>query len=118
MRPEERDAGLLWDMLDAAPAVCDFTAGVGLDAYTADRRLQFAVERGLEIVGEAARHVSEEFTGAHPEIPWRRIVGQRHLLAHEYGEIDPERVWRVATERLPELIAALERLVPEDGRGG
>lgn len=52
MRPEERDAALLWDMLDASRAVRDFTAGVTFEAYVADRRLQFAVERGLEILGK------------------------------------------------------------------
>ena len=115
MRPEERDAALLWDMLDAARAVRDFTLGVTFEVYAADRRVQFAVERGLEILGEAARHVSAEVRAAHPEIPWSGIVGQRNVLAHEYGEIKPERVWRVATERLPDLIRMLEPLVPGDG---
>ena len=115
MRPEERDAALLWDMLDAARAVRDFTAGVTFEVYVADRRVQFAVERGLEILGEAAHHVSEGFRAAHPEIPWSGMVGQRNVLAHEYGEIKPERIWRVATERLPDLIRMLEPLVPGEG---
>jgi uncharacterized protein with HEPN domain len=115
MRPEERDAALLWDMLDAARAVRDFTLGVTFEVYVADRRVQFAVERGLEILGEAAHHISDKFRAAHPEIPWGGIVGQRNVLAHEYGEIKPERIWRVAMERLPDLIRMLERLVPGDG---
>jgi uncharacterized protein with HEPN domain len=115
MRPEERDAALLWDMLDAARAVRDFTLGVTFEVYEADRRVQFAVERGLEILGEAAHHVSDGFRAAHPEIPWSGIVGQRNVLAHEYGEIKPERIWRVATERLPDLIRMLEPLVPGEG---
>lgn len=115
MPPEERDAALLWDMLDVARTVRDFAAGVTFDSYVADRRLQFAVERGLEILGEAAHQVSSGFRDAHAEIPWRGIVGQRHVLAHEYGEINPERIWRVVTERLPELIRSLEPLVPGDG---
>jgi uncharacterized protein with HEPN domain len=66
------------------------------------------------ILGEAAHHVSDSFSSAHPEIPWSGIVGQRNVLAHEYGEVNPERLWRVARERLPELIGILEGLAPSD----
>jgi len=112
MLPDERDAAYLWDMLDAARTVREFTANVGLDAYLEDRKLQLAVERGLEIIGEAARRVSERFRERHPEIPWRSIIGQRHVLAHEYGEVKQDRIWVVATAQIPELIRQLEPLVP------
>ena len=69
MRPDDRDAGYVWDMLDAARAVRDFTQGVTRDGYLSDRKLQFAVERALEIIGEAARLVSAGFKTNHPEIP-------------------------------------------------
>jgi len=69
-----------------------------------------AVERALEVIGEAARHVSPAYRQAHPEIPWRGIIAQRNILAHEYGEIKQERLWVVVTERIPELIALLEKL--------
>ena len=107
MRPEDRDAGCLWDMLDAARTVHDFTTGVGLDDYRADRKLQLAVERAIEIIGEAARLVSASFKEQHPEIPWQQIIAQRHVLAHDYGEISHDRIWLVATRRIPELINQL-----------
>jgi len=110
MRPEGRDVAYLWDMLDAARTVREFTTGVGLDRYIQDRKLQLAVERLLEIIGEAARRVSEAYRQAHPEIPWVGIVAQRHVLAHEYGEIKQERMWTVATQRIPELISSIEEL--------
>jgi uncharacterized protein with HEPN domain len=53
MRPEERDPGYVWDMLDAARSVREFTTGVTHDEYLGDRKLQLAVERALEIIGEA-----------------------------------------------------------------
>lgn len=59
----------------------------------------------------AARAV-ETFQAAHADIPWRPIQAQRHVLAHDYGEIKHERVWRVATAHIPELIRQLEPLVP------
>ncbi len=55
MQPEDRDPGYLWDMLDAARAIRDFTVDVTLDEYLRDRKLQLAVERAIEIIGEAAR---------------------------------------------------------------
>ena len=58
MRPEERDAAHLWDMLDAARTIRDFTAGVELGAFLANRKLRLALERLVEIIGEAARRVS------------------------------------------------------------
>ena len=112
MRPEDRDAGYVWDMPDAARTVHEFTAGVTLADYLHDRKLQLAVERAVEIIGEAARLVSLAFRAQHPEIPWQQIISQRNVLAHEYGEISQDRIWRVATERIPELIGRLDSLLP------
>jgi len=80
--------------------------------YQSDDLRRAAVERKIEIVGEAARGVSQVFRKAHPAIPWRRFVSQRHVLAYEYGDIDDALIWRVATIHVPELIALLTPLVP------
>ena len=112
MRPEERDAGCVWDMLDAARTIRDFTAGVALDEYLRDRKLQLAVERAVEIIGEAARLVSPAFKAQHSEIAWQQMISQRNVLAHEYGEISQDRIWLVATQRIPELISQLDTLLP------
>ncbi|MBI3611383.1 MAG: DUF86 domain-containing protein [Nitrospirae bacterium] len=112
MRPDKRDAAYLWDMLDAARSVLDFTAGVRFEQYLQDRKLQLAVERCLEILGEAARNLSDSFKKAHPEIAWQGIIGLRHVLAHEYGEIKQDRIWLVVSKRVPELIAKLEPFIP------
>ena len=112
MLPDDRDAAYLWDMLDAARAVEEFTSSVKFGHYLQDRKLQMAVERAVEIIGEAARRVSEGHRGAHPEIPWKKIIGQRNVLAHEYGEIRNERMWVLATAEIPGLIRKLAPLVP------
>jgi uncharacterized protein with HEPN domain len=114
MQPDEREAGYLWDMTDAARTALDITAGYTRPRYLSDRTVQLAVERLIEIIGEAARRISRESQDAHPEIPWRRIIAQRHVLAHEYGEIKQERMWRLVTEDLPELLAALGPLVSRE----
>ena len=87
MPRNKADAAYLWDMLDAARAIAEFVAGRSLADYEENRLLRGVVERHVEIIGEAARHVSESFRDAHPEIPWRPIIAQRHVLAHDYGEI-------------------------------
>lgn len=75
--------------------------------------LQLAIERGLEIIGEAARNISLEFQLKHTEIPWKGIIGQRNVLAHEYGAIRPDLIWEVVSIDLPDLVSKLELLVPK-----
>jgi uncharacterized protein with HEPN domain len=112
MPPEKGDAAYLWDMLEAARTVQEITRDIDFTAYRASRTVQLATERAIEIVGEAARFVSAPFRTAHPEIPWTKIVGQRHVLAHHYGAIQHDRLWRVVVEDIPALIARLAPLVP------
>lgn len=114
MRCEQRDKAYLWDMLDAALAVEEFVLGSTYDEYLSNRMMRGAVERYIEIIGEAARRVSEETKQEHPEIPWRTIVGQRNVLAHEYDEVMDEAIWAIATKRIPELIRALKSIVPDE----
>ena len=111
MQPEQRDAAYLWDMLDSARSAMQLTAGMDFARYADDRKTQLAVERSFEIVGEAAARVSATFRDAHPEVPWRQIIGQRNVLIHEYGEIKQERIWQTVTEDLPHLITLLQQFV-------
>ena len=83
-----------------------------MEDYKRDRMLRAAVERHIEIIGEAAGKVSKTFREEHAEIPWRKIIAQRHVLAHQYGEIEDDLIWKVATVHIPVLIAALEPLIP------
>lgn len=112
MLPEERDTALLWDMRQAACEIGEMIEGVGYDEFASGKVVRYAVERQILVIGEAAKRVSSTFQDAHPEIPWSSIVAQRNILAHEYGEILVERVWRVAAERVPELIKLLDPLIP------
>ena len=77
-----------------------------------DRKLQLAIERCVEVIGEAAKNISETFKGKHPEIPWRSIVAQRNVIAHEYGEIKQDRMWALVEKKIPELAALIKPLVP------
>jgi uncharacterized protein with HEPN domain len=112
MQPEDRDAAYLWDMLQAAREVETMIGKRALDAFLDDRVLVRALERSVEIIGEAARRVSPSYIESHPEIPWRKIIGQRNILAHEYGQIDHELLYKTAVDDIPELIVLLEKLIP------
>jgi len=113
MLPDERDAAWLWDIVDAAKQAKEFVTGLNYLQYQRDRKSQMAVERAVEIIGEAARRISTKFQEAHPEIPWRSMISLRNVLAHEYGEIKQEIIWQIATLRAPELIALIEPLIPQ-----
>lgn len=113
MPHEDRDKSFLWDMLKYSRRVSILTGRVRFEEYQQDWVLQMSMERAMEIIGEAARRVSPEFRSAHREIPWSLIIGQRNILAHEYGEIRSERIWETATKHVPALIESLNRLVPE-----
>jgi uncharacterized protein with HEPN domain len=110
MPPE--DAAYLLDMLQAAQAIARYVENKSHQQYMADEILRDAIERRIEILGEAARKISDSFKLAHPEIPWRKIVAQRHVIAHDYGEIDHAVLWTVATVHVPDLINQLKPLVP------
>jgi uncharacterized protein with HEPN domain len=66
----------------------------------------------VQVIGEAARQVSREFTDTNTEVPWANIIGMRHKVVHDYLGVDEDIVWQVVTEDLPRLVAVLEPLVP------
>lgn len=88
MRHEAEDIASLRDMLEAAREVVEFAAGKTWGDYQNDKMLRRSIERSIEIIGEAARRVSAQRQSQHPEIPWGKIIPQRHRLAHEYDTID------------------------------
>jgi len=111
--PREHDpAAALYDMLHAAERTLRITAGKSCEDYERDETLRLAVERSIEIIGEAARRVPKAFQEAHPQIAWRAIMSTRHILAHDYDEVDNDTVWRIVTDHLPPLIEQLRPLIP------
>ena len=95
--------------LDAAArvvGVCDVLAEfaeVGLEAFVADTRTQWAVEMGLIRIGEAVNRLPIEVREAYADQPWRQIVAMRNFAAHQYDDLDPRRVWRTLTASVPEM---------------
>ena len=77
-----------------------------------------AVIRKLEIIGEAAARVSAGLRDAHPEIPWRAVIGMRNRLIHGYDEVRMDQVWAVLQSHLRPLIDGLRPLIPPDVPAG
>ena len=112
MPPDKADAAYLLDMLQAAEAVIRYLTGKTRLDYERDQLLRDAVERRIEIIGEAARNLSDAYQTAHPEVPWRKIMATRHILAHDYDAINNDIVWQIATVHVPELESQLRPLIP------
>lgn len=104
---DEKQVGVLHDMLDSALSIQGYLEGVGREAFMANTEKQDAVLRRLEIIGEAASRVSPQTQAGLPQIPFRSMKGMRNVIAHDYGEVDLDQVWKTATVDLPPLIAIL-----------
>ncbi|MHB8530642.1 MAG: HepT-like ribonuclease domain-containing protein [Caulobacteraceae bacterium] len=78
-----------------------------------DTMLRFALLRAIEVMGEAASRVSQDTRSQTPSVPWSDIVSMRNRLVHAYFDIDPEVVWKTATEEIPAVLPMLLPLLDE-----
>lgn len=101
------------DMIDTISLIEGFIAGQSQKSFEENDEKVFAVIRGLEIIGEAAKHIPEELREAYPDVPWRQMSGMRDVLIHQYASVDTERVWITITRDLPLVRSALEKMVRE-----
>jgi uncharacterized protein with HEPN domain len=106
------DRERLFDILDAIERI-EAQAARGRATFAGDELAQNAVIRWVEIIGEAARGLSEELRQAHPEVPWRQMIAMRNVLIHGYFDIDVDLVWSVAQNDLPKLGAQVRAIVGE-----
>src|SRR4051812_46192809 len=98
--------------------VAELIAGMDLDAYRADMRTRRAVERCIEIVSEASRHIPESDKVLFPTVPWPDIAAIGNILRHEYQRVADPVIWRTASRSLPELRPVVLQLIEqvESGR--
>ena len=106
----DRDETLLRDMLDEAYRVQKFVHGRTREDLNSDDLLSYAVVHAIQIIGEAASKVTAETRTQYATIPWRNIIGIRNRIVHDYGGIDLDIVWEVATRNLPDLIRVLQEV--------
>ena len=104
------DVPYIRHMRDAVDDILQY-ATAGHDAFLADSMRQDAVIRKLEVLGEAAKHLSEAMKSRRPDVPWREIAGMRDKMIHEYFGVNLEIVWTVVERELPILKRALDELL-------
>ena len=111
--PRTEDIVRLRHMLDAAQKISEFTKKCDRKDFDKDEKLTLAVVRLLEILGEAAKKVSEQCQQQHPEIPWRQISGTRDRLIHGYFDIDVNIVWKIVSDDVPSLVKQLKQALSD-----
>ena len=104
-------------MLEAARDALTFAAGKDLAALQRDRMFFMAVVKAVEIMGEAAAHVSNETRRAYPALPWAGMIGMRNILVHAYFSVDLDQLWDTLENDIPGLAVALEKIIAEDELG-
>jgi uncharacterized protein with HEPN domain len=115
MTSERTAEDYLQDILDYAEKAERFlTETPSAEALREDERTLLAVVRALEVVGEAAKRVSEDLRKEYPQVPWRGMMGMRDKVIHGYYGVHAEVVWRTVHEDLPLLRKAISALLAED----
>lgn len=109
-----KDSGYLLDMLNESRKLQERFAGSERRILDDDPIKRDAALWSLTVIGEAAAKVTKEFRDAHPEIPWRVIIGLRNVLVHNYAEINLDKVWGVISQSVPGLIPVLHSLIPSE----
>jgi uncharacterized protein with HEPN domain len=100
---------------DAATQALEFSAARVRADLDSDAMLMLALTRLLEIIGEAAKNVSEPTRALAPAIPWREIAGTRDLIAHGYFDINLDIVWEILSIDLPKMLPRLDELLSRVG---
>ncbi len=103
-------------ILQAINEIENFVEGMDYRDFIADPKTMRAVERNIEIIGEAASKIPYEIRKQYPRIPWGGMKGMRNAVSHGYDQVEYESVWDVIKDRLPELKAMLNSVkMPPSG---
>ncbi len=113
----------LEDISEAIGKIGRYAAGHTSETLAADDKTLDAVIRNLEIIGEAAKNISDDIRASHPEVEWKKIAGLRDILIHQYFGIDQDIIWDILQNKLPTLATQIKRILesldsPPQGASG
>jgi uncharacterized protein with HEPN domain len=102
---------LLNDICQAIDRIEQYIENLSFDAFSKDQKSVDAVVRNLEIIGEAANRLPDEFKEKYSEIEWHKVAGLRHRIVHEYFGIDLEIIWQILNKDLPDLKRKIRQII-------
>ena len=114
MRERIRDKERLIHILTAIDNLLDGSKCHTVEQAEKDSIIFFGFVKQLEIIGEATYKLTKEFRAGHPETPWNKMEGMRHVLVHGYYMISPTKVWNVVNNDLPALRPQIEQYIQEE----
>lgn len=109
MRENVKDKSRLEHILESINYIFDFTQGISFDDFKTDMKSQFAIIKNLEITGEASYKLINEFREQHHGVPWRKVIGLRHVLVHGYYQIKSEIIWEIIQKDLLPLKGKIQQ---------
>jgi len=106
----ENDLSYFIDIIDCIFDINEFTNSIEYYQFEKDKMRRLAVERQLEVIGQAANKISIDAQNNLKNIPWKNIIGLRNKLVHDYGEILAERTWKISKDSIQGLLKELEKI--------
>jgi uncharacterized protein with HEPN domain len=98
---KNKNIAYIWDMINAIQQIQEFTKNITYQEYQNSSLIKSAVERQFEILGEASRRLSLEFTESNSQIEWKDIIGLRNIIAHQYEKVNPKTLWNIIIKLQP-----------------
>lgn len=114
MSKKRRDKDFLGDISEAINLISLYTKGLTYQKFLEDRKVQDAVVRNLEVIGEASKNIAAAFKAKYPDVPWKKVAGLRDKLIHFYFGIDYKIVWSIVKKELPKLSKQVKEILKQE----
>lgn len=102
------------DILESIDKIFDYISKIEYEDFRHNNMIIDAVIRNFEIIGEAAKHIPEEYKEKYPDLPLKEMTGMRNVLIHDYLGIDYQYIWQTIKDDLPQLRIVIAKIIREN----